>query len=74
MLDQILLALPWGIGPFAYLGVQLLKLLPPVINAIKSHPADNKESAPIVVDAIKKSVEKVKQESRVGDPPELKNI
>jgi len=67
MLDTLLLALPYGIGPWAYLVVQLAKLLPAVITAIKSDPNPNNKSAPIVVDKIKKII-------TVGEPTELKNI
>lgn len=74
ILEKVVLALPWGIGPFVYVGLQLLKLAPAVINAVKSHPTPNKESAPIVVDSLKEALGVPTNKGQVGEPPELKKL
>lgn len=74
ILEKVIMALPWGIGPFVYVGLQLLKLAPAVIKAVKEDPNPNKVSAPIVVDNLKVSLGIKKKEGTVAEPTELKNI
>lgn len=54
--------MPWWIT----LAIELIRLLPPLIRAIKEDPCpNNKESTKVVMDKVKDAI---------GSPPELKNI
>ncbi len=75
ILEKIVMALPGGIGPFVYVGLQLLKLAPAVIKAIKEDPNPNKESAKIVVKDLKDTLGvEDKPKGQVGEPPDLKKL
>lgn len=70
MLESVLLSLPGG--PWIYLGVSLLKLLPALITAIKTDPNPNKVSVKEVMAEVKENVASRIERTTVGEAEGLK--